>query len=138
MRGMKSFALLALVLAACGGDDTVTKMDAGNGSGSGSGSGSGANTVQTVTCSGTPAAVISTDNSMSKFIYSTTTPPTVSVGAVIEFKMSSAHDVGPGLAPTDQGLMVGYGADTCLKFTKAGTFNFLCQAHGFTGSVTVQ
>jgi len=139
MRGMKSFVLFALVsslaLAACGGDDGATQADAGNGSGSGSGSG---NSVQKVTCSGTPAAVVSTDNAMNKFIYSTTTAPSVSVGAVIEFKMSTAHNVAPGLAPTDQGLKVDFGADTCLKFTKAGTFNFLCQAHSFTGSIVVQ
>jgi len=138
MREMKSFALFALVsslaLAACGGDDGNTQADAGNGSGSGSGSG---NSVQTVTCSGTPAAMVSTDNAMNKYIYSTTTAPSVSVGAVIEFKMSTAHNVAPGLAPTDQGLKVTYGADVCLKFTKAGTFNFLCQAHGFTGTIVV-
>jgi plastocyanin len=134
MRSMKSFAVLALLLAACGGDDTVTKMDSGMGSGSGSGSG---NAVQTVTCSGTPAAVVSTDNAMMKYIYSTTTAPSVPVGSVIEFKMSTAHNVAPGLAPTDPGLKVDYGADVCLKFTKAGTFNFLCQAHSFTGSIVV-
>lgn len=34
--------LASVVIAACGGDDTPTKMDAAGGSGSGSGSGSGA------------------------------------------------------------------------------------------------
>jgi plastocyanin len=131
---MKSLALFALLLAACGGDDSPAKMDSGNGSGSGSGSG---NAVQTVTCSGTPAAVVSTDDAMMKYIYSTTTPPSVSIGAVIEFKTSVIHNVIPGLAPTDPGLHVDYSKDVCLKFTTAGTFNFICQMHGFKGSVTV-
>jgi hypothetical protein len=39
---MKAILLFAVALAACGGDDTPTKMDAAGGSGSGSGSGSGA------------------------------------------------------------------------------------------------
>ena len=126
---MKSFALFALVLAACGGDDTVAKMDSGNGSGSGS----GANKVVTATCTGTPKVVMVVDGTDAYM------PPatTVSAGELVEFKTSVTHNVIPGLAPTDPGLAVGFSADICLKFTAAGTYNFVCQNHGFKGTITV-
>jgi plastocyanin len=57
---------------------------------------------------------------------------------MVEFKLTPAHNVSPALTNSDPGLKVDYGADICLKFTKAGTFGFYCTTHGFTGSVTVQ
>ncbi|MEP6860441.1 MAG: hypothetical protein ABJE66_07465 [Deltaproteobacteria bacterium] len=128
---MKSFALFAfsIALAACGGDDTVAKMD----SGMGSGSGSGANKVTTVTCSGTPKMVSTTDG-VNMFSPASTS---ITVGEMVEFKTSATHNVIPGLAPTDPGLMVGTSADVCLKFTAAGTYNFICQFHGFKGTIVV-
>lgn len=133
MRGMKSFALFAftLALAACGGDDSPAKMDSGMGSGSGSGS--GANKVTTVTCSGTPKMVSTTDGVNMYSPMSTS----IAVGEIVEFKTSASHNVIPGLAPTDPGLTVGTSADVCLKFTAAGTYNFICQFHGFKGTIVV-
>jgi len=127
MPRMKSFALLAVVLAACGGDDATTKMDAGNGSGS------GANKVTTVTCSGTPKTVTVVDGTDAYMPMSTT----ISAGDMVEFKTSVTHNVIPGLAPSDPGLMVGFSADVCLKFSSAGTYNFICQNHGFKGTIVV-
>jgi plastocyanin len=131
MRGMKSFALLALsiALAACGGDDSPAKMD----SGMGSGSGSGANKVVTVACTGTPKMVATTDG-VNMFSPAATS---IAVGEMVEFKTSATHNVIPGLAPSDPGLTVGTSADVCLKFTAAGTYNFICQFHGFKGTITV-
>jgi plastocyanin len=129
MRDMKSFALLALLLAACGGDDTPAKMDSGNGSGSGS----GANKVTTATCTGTPKVVTVVDGTDAYMPMSTT----ISTGDMVEFKTSVTHNVIPGLAPSDPGLMVGFSADVCLKFTAAGTYNFVCQNHGFKGTIVV-
>lgn len=129
---MKSFALFALISiagAACGGDDTAAKMDSGNGSGSGS----GGNKVTTVTCSGTPPVVTVVDGTDAYMPMSTT----ITAGSMVEFKTSVTHNVIPGLAPTDPGLMVGFSADVCLKFSTAGTYNFICQNHGFKGTITV-
>jgi plastocyanin len=131
MRRMKSFALFALTLAlaACGGDDAPAKMD----SGMGSGSGSGANKVTTVTCSGTPMTVTVVDGTDAYMPMSTT----ITAGQMVEFKTSVTHNVIPGLAPSDPGLMVGFSADVCLKFSTAGTYNFVCQNHGFKGTIVV-
>lgn len=122
-----------LAAAACGGDDGTTQKDA---TGSGSGSGSAA-TVQVVTCTGTPPKVSTDSDTAMHYTYSTTTPPSITVGSVVEFKMTPAHNVAPALTNSDPGLKVDYGADVCLKFTKAGTFGFYCTTHGFSGSVVV-
>ncbi len=130
--------LVAAMLAACGGDDggSVT-VDA---AGSGSGSGSGTNTVTTVSCTGaTIAATVTTMTGTNAYMYSTSTAPSISVGGIVEFKTSTNHDVNPstGTTPSDPGLKVGFSADVCLKFSKAGTFNFYCSVHTFMGKVTV-
>jgi plastocyanin len=133
MRGMKLFAMCALAfslaVAACGGDDSPAQMD----SGMGSGSGSGANKVTTVTCSGTPMKVTVVDGTDAYMPMSTT----ITAGSMVEFKTSVTHNVIPGLAPSDPGLTVGFSADVCLKFTTAGTYNFVCQNHGFKGTIVV-
>jgi len=133
---MKFAAVLGLILTACGsGDDGTTQKDA---AGSGSGSGS-ANSVSVVTCTGTPPIVSTDSDAAMHYTYSTTTPPSIAVGSMVEFKMTPAHNVAPAInGTTDPGLKVGFGLDVCLKFTKAGTFNFVCITHGFAGSVTVQ
>ncbi len=131
-----SAALLVSNITACGGDDGNTQKDAA-GSGSGSGSGSAA-TVTTVSCTGiTPTAMVTTDDAAMKYTYSTTTPPSISVGQIIEFKTSVTHDVNPALNGSDPGLKAGFSADVCLKFAKAGTFGFYCSRHGFSGTLTV-
>ena len=35
------------------------------------------------------------------------------------------------------GHVVGFSADVCLKFSTAGTYNFICQNHGFKGTIVV-
>jgi plastocyanin len=132
---MKLAIALASILAACGsGDDGTTQKDA---AGSGSGSGS-ANTVSVVACTGTPPVVSTESDTAMKYVYSTTTPPTVAAGSMVEFKMTPNHNVAPAATGnTDQGIKVDYGADVCLKFTKPGTYSFVCIRHGFSGSVVV-
>jgi plastocyanin len=133
---MKFAVTMATILAACGsGDDGTTQKDA-------AGSGSGSNvtaTVSVVACTGTPPVVSTDSDTAMHYTYSTTTPPSITVGSMVHFMMTPAHNVIPSLTlATDPGLKVGFGADVCLKFTKAGTFNFVCMTHGFAGSVTVQ
>lgn len=131
---MKLAVALATILAACGsGDDGTTQKDA-----TGSGSGSNVATVQVVTCTGTPPKVSTDSDTAMHYTYSTTTPPSIAVGSMVEFKLTPAHNVAPALTNSDPGLKADYGADICLKFTKAGTFGFYCTTHGFTGSVIVQ
>jgi plastocyanin len=131
---MKLAVTLATILAACGsGDDGTTQKDA---AGSGSGSNVAAS-VSVVTCTGTPPVVSTDSDTAMHYTYSTTTPPSIAVGSMVEFKLTPAHNVAPALTGSDPGLKADYGADICLKFTKAGTFGFYCTTHGFAGSVTV-
>ena len=92
---------------------------------------------QVVTCTGTPPKVSTDSDTAMHYTYSTTTPPSITVGSMVEFKLTLAHNVAPALTGSDPGLKADYGADICLKFTKAGTFGFYCTTHGFAGSVTV-
>lgn len=126
----KMLLVLAIAVSACGGDDggTSTPKDS---------SGSNTATVQKVTCSGTPAKVTADAGQMTKYTYSTGATLSVSVGDLVEFQMPANHNVRPG-SGTDPALTVDYSQDVCFKFTKAGTYNFYCQPHGFTGSLTVQ
>jgi plastocyanin len=128
---MSRFVVLALV-AACGGDDggSVTTdappmADAPS-----------TNKVVTVTCPGTPDAMVGI--SAGGLAYDPMTQ-TVPVNAVVKFVMTATHDAKPNtLTTNDPGLTVGFGETKCLKFTAAGTFGFYCTAHSFVGSITVQ
>ena len=125
---MKRFALAVLVLAACGGDDGTTQMDAPM----------TLSKVQAVTCPTTADATVMTTATVDAYMPAATTVPN---NAVVKFVMASVHDVAPntvGGATTDPGLVVGFGATKCLKFTAPGTYSFFCEAHGFAGTVTVQ
>jgi len=62
---------------------------------------------------------------------------TITVDGIVKFTMPGDHNVVPDRAPTDDGLRVDFNETKCLKFTKAGTFNFKCEPHGFTGSIKV-
>lgn len=63
---------------------------------------------------------------------------TIAVNGIVQFKMPSSHSVVPdNSASTDPGLLVDFNETKCLKFTKAGTFNFKCNPHGFKGAITV-
>jgi plastocyanin len=93
-------------------------------------------TVMTVTCPATPDAMVTSSNSNDSSYTPKTT--TINVGQVVQFVMSSSHNVAPSPAGmTDTGLMVGFGGTACLMFTKAGTFDFYCTTHSFTGTVVV-
>ncbi len=59
---------------------------------------------------------------------------TISVGEVVEFDPMSSHDVNG----TDPGLTVGLDGDACFSFDAAGTYDFHCTPHGFTGEIIVQ
>jgi plastocyanin len=126
---MTRLAFVALVLAACGGDDgATTQMDAPVTT----------NKVQAVTCPGTADGNVMTIGTVDAYMPMTQTVP---VNAVVKFTMNAAHNVAPNTAAgatTDPGLTVDFGQTKCLKFTTAGTFSFFCSAHGFTGTITVQ
>jgi plastocyanin len=119
---------LVVVLAACGGDDGGGPADAPN-------EGS-ANTVAEVNpCPATPDAIVTTDNTSFAYMPMATT---ITQGQVVQFVMSSDHDVAPNTqVNTDGGLRVGFGATKCLRFTASGTFGYKCTPHGFAGTVTV-
>ena len=139
--GQIAFALAAvgsIGLVACGGGGDATPdapkstIDAP------------AATVKTVSCTG---ATIAATVTAPTFAYTSTPagsggPNTsdISVNGIIEFDLTTAadHPVGPATSgTTDSGLVAPTGAVTCLQFTAAGTFNYRCTVHGFTGSVTV-
>ncbi|HUS27048.1 MAG TPA: plastocyanin/azurin family copper-binding protein [Kofleriaceae bacterium] len=125
---MKRFAVALVMLAACGGDDGSTPMpDAPNMT---------TNKVQTVTCPTTADATVMTTAAVDAYMPATQTVPK---NAVVKFVMASTHDVAPNtIGTSDPGLVVGFGATKCLKFTETGTFGFFCSAHSFAGTITVQ
>ena len=131
MLKLASLALLT-ILAACGGDSGPTPIDA-----PGQADASSSPSVRSVTCpSGTVPTVTTADSNTTSY-----TPPSVSinVGGIVKFVMSPSHNVMPNpIRSTDAGLRVDFGATTCLEFAKAGTFGFMCAAHGFAGTVVVQ
>ena len=93
-------------------------------------------TVMAVTCPATVPATIMTVDITNAF---TPSSVTISVGQIVKFTMSSAHNVVPNpLAMTDAGLKVNFNETKCLMFTRAGTFGFQCMPHGFGGTVIVQ
>ncbi|MBL8621867.1 MAG: hypothetical protein JNK64_11205 [Myxococcales bacterium] len=117
---MRTYALFAaLCLAACGGDDAGTPIDAAPSS------------VMTVACgTSTPVATFTAPS----FTAFSPTSATIAVGDVVEFQMPAAHN-----AVSTTGLFrVDFGVTACLKFTAAGTFPFKCEPHQFTGTVVVQ
>lgn len=115
---------LILGLAACGGggDDPPTDSAAPQ------------STIEAVNpCAGEAATVTTT----TAFMYMPQAT-TINAGEIVKFVMDLSHDVAPRTTQDDSGLRVGFGQTKCLRFTTAGTFNFKCTPHGFTGSITVQ
>jgi plastocyanin len=96
--------------------------------------------VMEVTCPATVPLTVTADPGQSTMMFTyTPSNAAIPVGSIVKFMMPSVHDVGPSLQkPADPALKVGLGATKCFKFTKAGTFNFVCTQHSFAGSVTVQ
>jgi len=63
---------------------------------------------------------------------------TITAGQIIKFTNASAHSIVPVMPMSDSGFTVGFGATKCLRFTKAGTFNYRCNPHtSMTGAITV-
>jgi plastocyanin len=59
---------------------------------------------------------------------------TIAANGVVKFTLGATHDV----ASSTSGLSVGLGGTKCLKFPTAGTYQFHCTPHGFTGTIVVQ
>ena len=124
-----SIVLSGVLLSACGGgtDDPAGASDA-----PASVDAAPASVVEVTPCTGETATVESTGG----FRFSPSAV-TITTNQIVKFINRADHDVAPTSASTDSGLRVGFGATKCLRFTKAGTFNYKCTPHGFTGSITV-
>ena len=119
----KTMPALLLALAACGDDGGGTGDDVQDPDAS-------AADVQSVSCTGaTIAATFTTDG----FAYSPTNS-TISVGEIVQFMPMTGHDV-----VSDDGLFsVPLAGNGCFQFNTAGTYQFRCTPHQFTGQVIVQ
>ncbi len=122
-----AFALALSLAAACGGSSS-------NPDAAGSSTDAKPAEVEVVSCTGvTPVQTITVTNV--PFAYSPATA-TINVGDVVHFSPTASHPTSSGAGGTpDNKFHVG--ADACLKFTKAGTYPFFCEPHGFTGTITV-
>jgi plastocyanin len=123
---MARLAWLAFTLAACGGGDGQTPdakmVDA-------------AVRVVEIGCPATPDATITEMDTSSSFSPMASTIP---LNGIAKFVTSSTHNVVPNpLNNPEPALTVGFNMTKCFKFTVAGTYGFMCQPHGFTGTITV-
>jgi len=119
-------ALAILVLAACdsGGGTEAPKVDAPP----------PAPVEALASCPTTSDATVM--DSATAFVPKTTTIP---AKGVVRFVITAEHSVIPNtLMTTDPLLTVKRGETKCFRFNTAGTYNFLCGVHSFTGSITVQ
>lgn len=122
-------SLACLILAACGSSSPSTPPDAPTVD-------AAPPTVHTVTCPPGDMPTVMTSDNADAYDPMTTM---ISAHGIVKFVMSNTHDVGPNpIMPSDSGLHVGFGQTACLEFDKAGTFSFLCTAHGFVGTIIVQ
>jgi plastocyanin len=119
---------LLLVLAAC---------EAGGGGGTVIDAAPDAPVIPVVELSSCPSTVAGTvQDSPTMFIPKDTT---IGRGQIVKFAITAEHFVLPNtLVNTDDALMVGRGRTICFQFNVIGTYGFLCGAHGFTGTITVQ
>jgi len=142
---MRRFAVCAVVLAACGsGSNSAKKSDAAVADGKhvdakpvdakpADAPPDAPHHVLAVSCTGiTPDATVTTAGDS----YSPTAT-TITTNQIVEFQMPSAHNVVSIGTNIDSGLSVGFGQTGCLQFTVAGTYEFECSVHLFTGTVTV-
>jgi plastocyanin len=121
--------VLCCALTACGGgDDPPAQVDAPD-----NGIDSPPASVMEVTCPGGEQVV----ESKTSFAF-LPREVTIPVDGVVRFENGPSHSIVPVLPDSDDGFRVGFGATTCLKFTRAGTFNYRCNPHtSMTGTITV-
>jgi plastocyanin len=122
-------AISVLALAACSDDGGGATPDASR---------ADAQTpwVVEVTCPATSAAsFVTTMNAFSP------TAATISVGQTVKFESSSLeHPIGPfngDPSLTDPALVVPAGRTRCFTFMRPGTFKFICSAHFYVGTLTI-
>lgn len=124
---MTRYIVLAVALAACGGDDGMQMPDAKMADAA------PMNNVVDVTCPATPdATVMALSGSYSPM------NSTIGSNGIVKFVTTIDHNVEPNpLTTTDPGLRVGFNQTKCLQFKATGVFGFKCGPHAFVGTVTV-
>ena len=120
-----------LVLAtACGDDGGSGTADAATTPDSSAGGG-----VMMVTCPASPAVTITTQ--AAAFDMPTAT---ITAGSIVRLVSTPGHPIGPfpgGGTMTDPALTVSEGQSRCFQFANPGTFKFICTAHQYAGTLTV-
>jgi plastocyanin len=92
--------------------------------------------VVVVDCaSATPSATIATIGMGEAASYDPSNVE-IAVDGVVRFAMPTEHDVAPD-PPTDPNVSVQFGETKCLRFARAGTYEFHCTLHAFRGSIVV-
>ena len=124
----RAWIVISLIAAACdsGGSGTTTVDAAPD-----------APVVPVLALASCPAAVDATvQDTPTAFLPKDSTIPRT---GVVKFVITAEHFVLPNtLVNTDDALMVSRGQTKCFQFNVTGTYGFLCGAHGFTGTITVQ
>ena len=129
VRNMLSIS--ALVLAGCSSDGGDAMPDAAQ-------SDAPVVAVKEVPCPATPAASFVTNGLMFS-----PSAATISVGQIAKLESNSLeHPIGPFMggdpSMTDPALTVTAGRSKCFAFMRPGTFKFICSAHFYVGTLTVQ
>lgn len=141
---------LLSVVAACGGDDSSTPVDAPVGLDGSPGDGPQVVDAPSVDAPSVdaPPSVVQEVSCAGANIAATITAPgfafspmqsTVALNAVVQFTMPGSHSAVSGETPgvADGQFTVSFSETKCLRFTAAGTYGFWCNPHQFTGSITV-
>jgi plastocyanin len=117
-------SIVFVLLIGCSGvDDTNNDGDSGP-------------AVAVVDCASvTPAVTIATIGMGEAASYDPSNVD-IAVGRVVRFAMPTEHDVAPD-PPTDANVSVQFGETKCLRFARAGTYEFHCTLHAFRGSIVV-
>ena len=129
---MRLLLLLSVFATGCGDDGMMmSQADAQTAD-------ANTNKVRETGCPAAPSATVTTDEAVDDRYMPMTTM--IMTNGIVRFVMSGSHDVTPNPigGSTDPGIVVGSGETKCLQFTQAGTYNFYCSPHGFTGTILVQ